>query len=133
MLLKCRCSRRGGSLCPNEEIASSTACQIDVTDFFNEYAGWCDYAADTHRQWKVVLSGELEFETIKDLPMLILPSALSLTDANFQALEKYLKSGGRVLATGKTGLRFGPDGHLYVASRGTDSVKRCTPSRASSR
>lgn len=94
------------------EIASSTACQLDVTDFFNEYAGWCDYMQDTHRQWKVVLSGELEFETVKELPMLILPSALSLTDSTFQTLEKYLKHGGRVLATGKTGLRFGPGGHL---------------------
>ena len=94
------------------EIASSTATQLDVNDFFNEYAGWCDYMQDTHRQWNVVLSCDLEFEKIKNLPMLILPSALSLTDANFQALEKYLKSGGRVLATGNTGLRFGPDGHL---------------------
>ena len=104
------------------EIASSTACQLDVTDFFNEYAGWCDYAADTHRQWKVVLSSDLEFEKIKDLPMLILPSALSLTNANFRALKKYLESGGRVLATGKTGLRFGPDGHLM--KRPTNPLKQ---------
>jgi hypothetical protein len=94
------------------EAASLTACQVDPRDFFNEYAGWCDYMQDTHRQWKVVLSGELDFEKIKELPMLILPSALSLTDSTFQTLEKYLKHGGRVLATGKTGLRFGPDGHL---------------------
>ena len=94
------------------EIASQTACQLDVNEFFNEYGGWCDYMQDTHRQWNVVLSSDLEFEKIKHLPMLILPSALTLTDANFQALEKYLKSGGRVLATGNTGLRFGPDGHL---------------------
>lgn len=94
------------------EIASSTACQLDVNDFFNEYAGWCDYMQDSHRQWKVVLSGELELEKIKDLPMLILPSALSLTDENFQTLEKYLKQGGRILAAGKTGLRHGPSGHL---------------------
>ena len=94
------------------DIASSTACQLDVKDFFNEYAGWCDYFADTHRQWKVVLSGELDYEKIKDLPMIVLPSALSLTDANFQTLETYLKNGGRVLATGNTGLRFGPEGYL---------------------
>lgn len=94
------------------EIASQTACQLDVNDFFNEYGGWCDYMQDTHRQWNVVLSSDLELERIKHLPMLILPSALSLTDANYQALEKYLKSGGRVLATGNTGLRFGPGGHL---------------------
>lgn len=94
------------------EIATSTATQLDVNDFFNEYGGWCDYMQDTHRQWNVVLSSDLEFEKIKDLPMLILPSALSLTNANFRALKKYLESGGRVLATGNTGLRFGPDGHL---------------------
>ncbi|MEA2068261.1 MAG: hypothetical protein U9P12_03575 [Verrucomicrobiota bacterium] len=94
------------------EIASSTACQLDVNDFFNEYAGWCDYMQDTHRQWNVLLSSELDYEKIKDLPMIILPSALSLTDRNFQALEKYLANGGRVLATGKTGLRHGPGGHL---------------------
>lgn len=98
------------------EIASSTACQLDVNDFFNEYAGWCDYMQDTHCQWKVVLSGELDYESIKALPMLILPSALSLSDSNFLALEKYLQNGGRVLATGKTGLRHGPDGYLMKRS-----------------
>jgi len=94
------------------EIAGSTACQLDVNEFFNEYGGWCDYMQDTQRQWNVVPSSDLEFEKIKHLPMLILPSALSLTNANFRALKKYLKNGGRVLATGNTGQRFGPEGHL---------------------
>ena len=94
------------------DVASSTACQMDVNDFFNEYAGWCDYLADSHRQWKVLLSTELSHEKIKDMPLIILPSAISLTDANFRCLETYLKKGGHVLATGKTGLRYGPEGYL---------------------
>jgi hypothetical protein len=94
------------------EIASSTACQLDVNDFFNEYAGWCDYFADTHRQWKVVLSSKLQYNNIKDLPMIVLPSTLSLPDESYNALETYLRNGGIVIATGHTGLRYGPEGYL---------------------
>ena len=94
------------------DIASATACQLDVNDFFNEYAGWCDYMADTHRQWRVVLSSNLAYEKIKDMPVLILPSTLSLSDQHYEAIEMYLQNGGRVLATGLAGFRHGPEGYL---------------------
>ncbi len=98
------------------DVASSTAARLDVNDFFNEYAGWCDFLTDTHRQWKVLPSTTLNYEKIKNLPLVILPSALCLTDANFEALRTYLENGGRVLATGNTGLRFGPGGNLMKRS-----------------
>ena len=94
------------------DIASLTASRLNVTDFFNEYAGWCDFMADTHRQWRVILSSELTYEKIKHLPVLLLPSALSLSDENYAEIETYLQNGGRVLATGNSGLRHGPEGYL---------------------
>jgi hypothetical protein len=103
------------------DIASSTACQLDVKDFFNEYAGWCDYMQDAHCQWNVLLSEKLNFEAVKNLPMMILPSAMSLSDDNFKVIEEYLRNGGRVLATGKTGERFGPEG--FLMKRPTDPLK----------
>jgi hypothetical protein len=66
---------------------------------------------DTHRQWDVLLSSELEYEKIKGFPVILLPSSISLTDANFAALEMFLANGGRVLATGTAGQRHGPEGH----------------------
>ena len=94
------------------DVASSTACQLDVTDFFNEYAGWCDFLSDTHRPWKVLLSTDLQLDKLKQTPVIVLPSAMTLSDANFATLKAYLEQGGRVVATGRTGQRFGPEGFL---------------------
>lgn len=99
------------------EVAATTACNADPLDFFNEYAGWCDFLVDTHRQWNVIPSTEISIGRLKKFPLIILPSATSLPDQAFETIGRYLREGGTVLATGKSGERFGPDGQLLPRPR----------------
>lgn len=109
------------------DVSSLTAAQMDVNDFFNEYGGWCDFCADTHRQWRIVPSVTLTDDSIRRLPLVVLPSAVTLTDANFAVLKTYLARGGHVLATGLTGVRQGPEGYLMRRSRNPLEALRSYP------
>lgn len=95
------------------EIASCSVFNPVADQFVDEYCGWCQFLGDTHRQWDVVLQRNLTAANLSRFPVVVLPSVLSLTDAEAGELSRYVAGGGRVIATGQTGTRFGPDRFLF--------------------
>jgi len=80
--------------------------------FVDEYSGWCDFLGETHRQWDVVLQQELTAKGLARYPVVVLPSVMTLTDAQILELRRYVEAGGRLVATGQTGTRYGPERYL---------------------
>jgi hypothetical protein len=80
--------------------------------FVDEYSGWCDFLGETHRQWDVVLQQDLTAKNLARYPIVVLPSVMTLTDAQIRELHRYVEAGGRVVATGQTGTRYGPERYL---------------------
>jgi hypothetical protein len=76
--------------------------------FVDEYSGWCDFLADTHRQWDVVLQQDLTAQNLARYPIVVLPSVLTLLDAH---------PSFSVLPPSGSGQRF--------ASRGDIQLCRC--------
>lgn len=91
------------------EIASCTVFNPVMDKFVDEYCGWCQFLGDTHRQWNVLLQDDLTAERLAEYPIVVLPSVIVLTDAQQERLRRYVENGGRLVATGLTGSRYGPD------------------------
>lgn len=98
------------------EVASSTVFNPVMDQFVDEYCGWCQFLGDTHRQWEVVLQQDLTAENLSRFPVVVLPSVLCLSDAHLTELRRYVAKGGRLVATGQTGERFGPE--QFLRARG---------------
>jgi len=96
------------------EIASCTVGNPALEMFADEYAGWCQFLGDTHRQWDVVLQQDLTAEKLARFPVVVLPSVIVLTDAQAGELRRYVESGGRLVATGLSGMRYGREQALAV-------------------
>jgi len=96
------------------EIASHNIANPIGEMFVDEYSGWCQFLGDTHRQWDVLPQSDLTAENLAHFPVVVLPSVLSLTDAQIGELRRYVAGGGRLVATGLTGTRFGPEKFLAV-------------------
>lgn len=96
------------------EIASNTVCNPVLEMFADEYAGWCQFLGDTHRQWDVVLQQDLTAENLTRFPIVVLPSVMVLTDAQAGELRRYVESGGRLVATGLSGTRYDREDFLAV-------------------
>ena len=94
------------------EIASMNVFNPVMDMFVDEYSGWCEFLGDTHRQWDVVLEQDLTAKNLARYPVVVLPSVLALTDTQLRELRRYVASGGRVVATGQTGTRYGPERYL---------------------
>ncbi len=99
------------------EVASMTVFNPVMDQFVDEYCGWCQFLGDTHRQWDVVLQEDLVATNLARFPVLVLPSVLVLSDADVGELRRYLAGGGRLVVTGQTGTRYGPERHLFARER----------------
>jgi len=98
--------------CPWSNVASIDAFGLRPEMFLNEYKGWCDFLGNVHAQWDVLLSQDLSLAHLRRFKVVVLPSVLVLTEPQVAVLKQYLATGGRVVATGETGVFFGPDGFL---------------------
>ncbi|MEW6358623.1 MAG: beta-galactosidase trimerization domain-containing protein [Planctomycetota bacterium] len=94
------------------EVASITPLRFTAEGFTDEYAGWCHFLNRSHRQWDVILDQDLRVDVLRRFPIVVLPSAMTLTDEQASQLKQYVESGGRLIATGPTGTRHGPDRYL---------------------
>jgi len=95
------------------EIASMNVFNPVMDQFVDEYCGWCQFLGDTHRQWDIVLQQDLTAASLARYPIVVLPSVLVLTDAQIRELRRYVARGGRLVATGQSGARHGPERHLF--------------------
>jgi hypothetical protein len=96
------------------EIVSMNVFNPVMEKFADEYSGWCDFLGDTHCQWDVVLQQDLTAKNLALYPIVVLPSVMTLTDGQRDELCRYIASGGRVVATGQTGTRYGPERYLAL-------------------
>ena len=94
------------------DVAESLVNGMQYEESQEEYAGWCDYLVHTHRQWDVVHSEMVTPELLSQYPIIVLPSIVVLTDAQVTMLKDYTLAGGRLIRTGGTGKRHGPEGSL---------------------
>ena len=103
------------------ELASMSVVNPVMDKFVDEYCGWCDYLGQSHRQWDVVLQQDLTAKNLRRFPVVVLPSVMTLSDADLGELRRYVEEGGRLIATGLTGTRYGLE--RYLARReGTFAV-----------
>ena len=100
--------------CHWSQIAATTIVMPLVERAFNEYAGWASFLEHTHRQWEVVLGEDLTAEQLKRFPVVVLPAVLVLSERQAAELARYVAGGGRLVATGETGTRMGPEDYLQV-------------------
>ncbi len=100
--------------CPWTEIAALNVAMLDTSMFFDEYAGWAKFLCDTHRQWDVLLSQDISADALARFPIVVLPSIMVLTDGQVSELARYVQEGGRLVATGLSGSRRGPEGYLVA-------------------
>ena len=94
------------------QLASCTVFNPVPEMFVDEYCGWSQFLGDTHRQWDVVLAEDLTAQHLARFPIVVLPSVLALTDPQILELRRYVAGGGRLVATGQTGTRYGPERYL---------------------
>lgn len=104
--------------CPWSALAAVGVARAFNELLFDEYAGWATYLAHRRRAWDVVLSTDLSPERLQQYPVLVLPSVSVLTDEQVAALERYARAGARLVATGGTGARWGPDRFLELRPTG---------------
>ena len=99
------------------EVASCTIGNPVMSQYVDEYCGWCQFLGDTHRQWDIVLQQDLTATNLARYPLVVLPSVLALTDADVNELRRYVAGGGRLIATGQTGTRYGPEHFLLPRAK----------------
>jgi len=99
---------------PWSEVASLTPFHPVTGMFIDEYSGWCKFLSDHHWQWDIILADDIELASLKKFPIVILPSVIVLTDEQVEELRKYVQSGGRLVITGATGIRYGPEKFLAL-------------------
>lgn len=113
--------------CPWSALASVTVARALPELQFDEYAGWATFLAQQRRAWDVVLSTELSPERLRGLPVLVLPSVCVLSDKQLDVLERYVREGGRLVATGRSGSRWGPERFLALRPAGVLASRLAGP------
>jgi hypothetical protein len=112
------------------DVAESTVAGMRHEAFLEAYSGWADFLTLEHDQWRVVLAGELCEMDLDSLAVLLLPSVTVLNDAQMAAIRAYASSGGRVVATGGTGTRGGPEGYFARRDEPLEGIARVRRTRA---
>ncbi len=91
------------------DVAATTPVGLDLDPFADEYAGWCRYLTMARHQWDVVTSLMLTGPVLRRFRAVLLPSSITLNDAQWAVIQQYAEGGGIVVATGETGSQFGPE------------------------
>jgi len=72
--------------------------------------GFATAMIDAHIPYRVVTDWKLKSQIIDSLKVLILPNVECLDNGSLPVLEKWVRSGGRLVMTGPVGLRYGVEG-----------------------
>lgn len=76
---------------------------------FGHY-GWATAMIDAHIPYRVVTDWKLDRRRLSGLRAFIVPDAECLSDASALVLEQWVRAGGRLIVTGPSGVRYGPEG-----------------------
>lgn len=98
----------------------------------NDSVGTSEALSDAHIMHDVLLDEDINLKTLQKYKLLILPSVMCMDKKQVAAVKKYVKNGGRLLASGNTSLfdeyGFGNDHFQLKELFGADYVKdKMTP------
>ena len=79
--------------------------------------GWGTAIIDAHLTYRAVPDWDLTDAGLSGLKALVLPDADCLEPAALSAIERWVRAGGRLVATGPCGARHGPAGRFERRSR----------------
>jgi hypothetical protein len=74
-------------------------------EYEEEFVGWCEFLADECIQYAVVLEKEQVLSRLQDFALVILPNTVCLSNTAVQAVLEYVKAGGSLILTHKSGER----------------------------
>ena len=74
-------------------------------DYEKEFTGWSEFLTDEFIQYAVILESELTLSRLQDFSLIILPNTVCLSNTACQALLDYVKAGGSMILTHKSGER----------------------------
>jgi len=72
--------------------------------FINGWEGWCDLLLQRKTAFEVINDIDLEEDKLSKYRLLILPNAACLTDEQIKNIQKFVRKGGRLIATHHTSL-----------------------------
>lgn len=84
-------------------------------DGAREFMGWCEFLTDENTQYAVLLKNDLSLSRLRDFDLVILPNAVCLNQKARKALLTFVKTGGNLIFSNKTGER-NDDGTRVVDS-----------------
>ena len=74
-----------------------------ATDYFTAFQGAHKAMVYEHIPWGVVLDENASLESLKQFPVVCLPSAAILSDREVNLFRQYVEGGGKLLVTGQSG------------------------------
>jgi hypothetical protein len=72
--------------------------------FFSQIHGFFRFCVEKHLPFQLIGDGQIEDGDLSGFKLLILPNVTSLNDNGWENIRRYVKEGGKILATYKTGL-----------------------------
>ncbi|MHC4401556.1 MAG: hypothetical protein ACYTG0_17935 [Planctomycetota bacterium] len=94
-------------------LASVSVFTMDPQKSLYDYLGWAQALTDRHFQWDALPDDRLDPERLEPFRVVVLPSALCLSDGAIAALVDYVERGGRVVVSGEAGTRYGVQRFLW--------------------
>lgn len=77
--------------------------QISDSICGSEFAGWCLALSRNHVFYDVILDSQVTDESLRRYQTVVLPNAACLSDAQVDVLNRYVSTGGRIVASFETG------------------------------
>ena len=74
-------------------------------DYEKEFVGWSEFLADEGIQYDVILEPEHNLSRLRDFSLVILPNTVCLNNGAIQAILEYVKGGGSLILTHRSGER----------------------------
>jgi hypothetical protein len=78
--------------------------------YVGDYRGWCRALINAHQPYDMVPAARLSAEALARYRVLVVPSAIALSDAAIGTIARFAREGGTVLASGPDLGRFDDDG-----------------------
>ena len=98
---------------PDNQLANvppgSHALNHDYQPHMFGHWGFATALVDGHISYRTITDWKLKPETIQPLHVLILPQVECLPDSALPVLDKWVRAGGRLVITGRAGMRYGPE------------------------
>ncbi|MHB0998555.1 MAG: hypothetical protein ACYC27_04855 [Armatimonadota bacterium] len=91
------------------QIAPGGYPDLDNQPHIFEHYGWATAMIDAHIPYRVITDWKIDAAHLNGLKTFIIPDAECLPDSIHPSLDRWVRSGGKLIITGQSGNRFGPE------------------------